>query len=158
MFKPRRSILAVALASSAALMLLPVAGQAAGPTQTLRFFDKAVSITLTRADGAVVKRPPYPEAQPGDVLEVNSLDYRGNHAHHARHFTGSSHLRCIFGTGAPSCESHFAIGGSMLVFTGSPGTVTDGTGIYQDATGRVVSAREIPNTDNTDIVAKLHLR
>jgi hypothetical protein len=156
--KPRRSILSVALASTAAVMLLPVAGQAADRTQTLRFFDKTVSMKLTRADGTVVKRAPFPDAQPGDVLDVNSLDYRGNHVHHARRFAGSSHLRCVFGTGAPSCESHFAIGGSMLVLSGNPGTVTNGTGIYQGATGRVVSAREIRNTDGTDIVARIHLR
>jgi hypothetical protein len=156
--KARRSILSAALASSAALMLLPVTGQAAGHTQTLRFFDKVVSMKLIRADGTVLKQAPFPEAQPGDVLEVNSLDYRGNHAHHARRSTASSHLRCTFGTGAPSCESHFATGGSMLIFTGNPGTVTNGTGIYQGATGRVVSAKQIRNTGNTDIVAKIHLR
>lgn len=156
--KARCSILSVALASSAALMLLPGAGQAAGRTQTLRFFDKPVSTKLIRADGTVVKRAPLPEPQPGDVLEVNSLDYRGDHAHHAKRFTASSHLRCTFGTAAPTCESHFAIGGSMLIFTGNPGTVTNGTGNYEGATGRVVSAKEIGNTNNTDIVAEVHLR
>src|SRR3954451_22200271 len=156
--KARRSIVPVALASTAALMLMPGAGQASGRTQTLRFFDEAVSMKLIRVDGTVVKRAPFPEAQPGDVLEINSLDYRGNHAHHARRFTGSSHLRCTFGTGAPSCESHFAIGGSMLIFTGNPGTVTTGPGIYQAAPGRVVSAKKIGHTNNTDIVAKIHLR
>ena len=81
--KARRSILPVALATSAALMLLPGAGQAAGRTQTLRVFDKAISMKLTHADGTVITRAPFPEPQPGDVLEVNSLDYRGNHAHHS---------------------------------------------------------------------------
>jgi hypothetical protein len=156
--KARRSIFPVALVSSAALMLLPAVGQAAGHTQTLRFFDKAVSMKVTHADGTVVTRGPFPEPQPGDVLEVNSLDYPGTHAHHARRYTATSHLRCTFGTGEPTCESHFAIGGSMLIFSGNPGIVTNGTGIYQGATGRVVSAKEIGNTNNTDIVAKIHLR
>jgi hypothetical protein len=155
--KARRSILLVALVSSTALMFLPGVGQAAGRTQTLRVFDKAVSMKLIHPDGTVVKRAPFPEPQPGDVLEVNSLDYRGDHAHHSKRFVASSHLRCVFGTGAPSCESQVALGNSLLIFTGNPGIVTDGTGIYQGATGRVVSAKEI-GTNNTDIVARIHLR
>jgi hypothetical protein len=156
--KARRSILPVALASTAALMLVPGAGQAAGHTQTLRFFDKPVSMKVIHADGTVVTRAPFPEPQPGDVLEVDSLDYRGNHTRHASRFTASTHLRCVFGAAEPSCESHVALGGSMLIFTGNPGTVTNGTGIYQGATGRVVSAKEIRNTNNTDVVAKIHIR
>ena len=76
-----------------------------------------------------------------------------------KRFTGSTHLRCTFGTGAPICESHAAIGDSMLIFTGNPGRVTNGTGIYQGATGRVVSSKSVPGHDNaSDIVAKIHLR
>jgi hypothetical protein len=147
-----------ALAAACALMLWPGAGQAASHTQTLRFFDKPVSIKVIKADGTVITHAPFPEPGPGDTLEVNSLDYAGNHAHHAKRPTGSAHLRCIFGTGEPDCESHTAIGGSMLIFTGNPGKLTNGTGIYQGATGRVVSAKQVPGTDNaTDVVAKIKL-
>jgi hypothetical protein len=149
--------LPLAIASASAALLLPSAGQAASHTQTLRFFETPVSITLTHPDGTVIRHAPYPEAQPGDTLDVNSLDYSGTHAHHAKRFSGSSHVRCVFGAGEPTCESHVALGGSMLVFTGNPGTVTNGTGIYQGATGRVTSAKELPN-DATDVVAKIHLR
>jgi hypothetical protein len=45
----------------------------------------------------------------------------------------------------------------MLVFTGNPGTVSNGTGIYQGATGRVVSVKELAN-DASDVVAKIRLR
>ena len=62
------------------------------------------------------------------MLDVYSLDYPGNHAHHAKRWTASTHRRCAFGTGEPTCESHVAIGGSMLIFTGNPGTLTSGTG------------------------------
>ena len=74
---------------ASALVLWPGAGQAASRTQTLRFFDKPVSIKLTHADGTVVDHAPYPEAQPGDTLDVNSLDYRGDHAHHAKRSRGA---------------------------------------------------------------------
>ena len=152
-----RSALVLALLSASALMVSPSAGNAAGRVQTLRYFDQPVSMTLTQTDGTVVTHAPFPDPQPGDVLDVDSVDYRGTHAHHAKHFSGSSHLRCVFGTGEPTCESHVAIGGSMLIFTGNPGTVTNGTGIYQGATGRVVSAKQLAH-DATDVVARIHLR
>ena len=145
------------LSAACALALWPGAGQATSRTQTLRFFDKPVSIKLTHADGSVVAPSESTQPQPGDVLDVYSLDYPGNHAHHAKRWTATNHLHCVFGTGEPSCESHVAIGGSMLVFTGNPGTLANGTGIYQGATGRVTSAKEVKD-NATDIVAKIHLR
>jgi hypothetical protein len=147
-----------ALAAVCAVALWPGASNAASRTQTLRFFDKPVSIKLTHPDGTVVDHAPYPDPAPGDTLDVNSLDYKGNHTHHAKRPIGSAHLRCVFGTGEPTCESHTAIGGSMLIFSGNPGTLTNGTGIYQGATGRVISAKEVPGSDNaTDVVAKIQL-
>jgi hypothetical protein len=155
----RRFIVVLLVASAVgAFLLLPALGDAAGRTQTLRFFDKPVSIKLTRADGTVVVRPPYPEAKPGDTLDVLSLDYAGNHAHHARQWTASTHLRCLFRAGPPTCESHVAIGNSLLVFAGNPATLTYGTGIYKGATGRATS-KEVPGTnDASDIVARIQLR
>ena len=87
-----------------------------------------------------------------------SLDYAGDHAHHAKRWTASTHLRCLFRSGAPTCESHFAIGGSLLVFTGNPATLTNGTGIYQGATGRAVASKQVPGTnDASDVVARIQL-
>jgi hypothetical protein len=157
----RRSIIVLPLAalSASAVMLLPGAGQAASRTQTLRFFDKPVSMKLTHADGTVVANPQSVQPQPGDTLDVDSLGYRGNHSHHTKRFTASTHLRCTFGAGAPTCESHVAIGNSMLIFTGDPGTLSNGTGIYQGATGRVVSNKSVRGTANaSDIVVKIQLR
>ena len=69
-------------------------GQAASRTQTLRFFDKPVSITLTHPGGTVVAHAPYPEPRPGDTMDVDSLAYAGTHHHHDKRWIGSSHLRC----------------------------------------------------------------
>lgn len=152
-----RSLVLGACAATASLaVLLPASGLASTQTQTLRFFDKPVSITLTHPNGTVVTRAPYPDAKPGDTLDVNSLDYVGNHTKHAARPMGSSHLRCVFRAGPPTCESHVAIGGSMLVFSGNPGKLTNGTGIYQGATGRVISAKEVGN-DASDVVARIQL-
>src|SRR5206468_96103 len=104
--------------------------------------DKPVATTLTQADGTVVAHAPYPQPRSGDTLDVDSVDYAGNHITHAKRWMGSTHLRCLFRSGAPTCESHVAIGGSLLIFTGNPGRLTNGTGIYQGATGRVISSKE----------------
>jgi len=154
----RPIVLLLAASAASAFLLLPAAGDAASRTQTLRFFDKPVSIKLTRANGTVITRAPYPEARPGDTLDVFSLDYAGDHAKHAKRWTASTHLRCLFRKGAPTCESHVAIGGSLLVFTGNPATLTNGTGIYLGATGRAV-AKEVPGmNDASDVVARIQLR
>jgi len=151
--------IASAIAAIAAAAAIPVglAGAQAsrGKTQTLRVFDKPVAMTLTEPSGKVIGRPPYPQPSAGDVLDVYSLEYRGNHLHHAMHWSMSSHVRCTFGTGAPDCESHIAIGGSLLIFHGNK--LEGGTGAYQGATGRVLSSKAIPGPGNrSDIVARIH--
>ena len=147
------------LVAACALALLPSAGQAASRTQTLRFFDKPVSITLTRPGGTVIDHAPYPQAKPGDVLDVNSVAFAGTHLRHAKKWTASSHLQCTFrAAGPPSCVSHVAIGGSQLVFSGNPGKLVNGTGIYQGATGRTISSKDVPGVDDaSDVVLRIQL-
>jgi hypothetical protein len=141
-----------------ALALWPGAGQAAGKTETLRIFDKPVSMTLTTAEGKVIRHAPYPETKAGDVLDVYALDYRGNHRKHEAHASMSEHLRCTFAAaGPPDCESHVAVGGSLLIFKND--RLVGGTGRYQGATGRVLSNKTVDEQANTsDIVARIHLR
>jgi hypothetical protein len=62
-------------------------------------------------------------------------------------------LRCEFSTGEPDCESQVAIGGSLLIFSGYPGTVTNGTGRYQGATGHVIANK--PVKGGSDVVARV---
>ena len=124
--------------------------------QMLRIYDKPVAITLTDTNGRVTSRPPWPQPKPGDVLDVYALDYAGNHLHHAARWSMSAHLRCTFRPGAPDCESHIAIGGSLLIFHGNK--LVAGTGIYHRATGRVLSNKQVGNADASDIVARIHRR
>ena len=151
-----RTALGAVAAGLCALALWPSAGQATGKTETLRVFDKPVSMTLTHADGTVVRDEPVPEPKAGDVLDVYALDFVGNHRHHEAHASMSEHLRCTFGdAGPPDCESHIAIGGSLLIFRGDK--LVAGTGRYQGATGRVLSNKTIDEKSNTsDIVARIH--
>jgi hypothetical protein len=155
----RRSLITLPLATIAlAALTLTASAAATAKTQTLRFYDKPTSIALTEANGTTVTHPPYPQAQPGDTLDVNSVDYRGDHAHHKQHWSASTHLRCTFAkAGPPTCESHVALGNSLLVFDGNPAKLVDATGVYQGATGRVISSHQL--ADNaSDLVIRIHLR
>jgi hypothetical protein len=153
MYKLKFLAMAVVVAALAASSAIAAGG--AHKTQTLRLFDKPTLMTVTTADGKVIDKPPYPETKPGDVLDIYSLDFAGNHRHHAKHFTASGHLQCVFGTGEPDCVSHTAVGGSLLIFSGNPGTLTAGTGRYAGATGRVISNKDVKG--GSDVVAKIKL-
>jgi hypothetical protein len=151
-----RTLFGALAAGVCAIALWPGSGQAAGTTQTLRVFDKPVSITLTHADGTVVRQPTV-EPKAGDVLDVYALDFVGNHRKHEKRASMSSHLRCTFGNGGPPvCENHVAIGGSLLIFRGDE--VVAGTGRYAHATGRVLSNKVVDERANTsDVVARIRL-
>jgi hypothetical protein len=152
----RLTILVALVATAGASSALAVnAKPTARKTETLRFFAKDVSVTVTQTDGTVIRKPPYPEPKPGDILDVNAVDYVGNHKHHARRWSASHHAHCVATADAPDCESQVAIGGSLLMFDGFPGTLVNGTGRYQGATGRVVSNKDVPG--GSDIVARIRL-
>lgn len=144
------------IAAAAIPVGLAGAHASTGKTQTLRFFDKPVTITLTEPTGKVTSRPPWPQPKPGDILDVYSLDYAGNHIHHAKRWSMSAHLRCTFGTGQPDCESHVATRSSLLIFHGNK--LVGGTGDYEGATGRVLSNTQVGNADASDVVARIHRR
>jgi hypothetical protein len=139
-----------ALASATSSQHSPHA--AAAHTRTLHVYDAPEKVVLTGPNGKVITDPSK-QPGPGDVLDVYSLEYVGNHSHHAAHSSMSAHLRCVFGKGEPTCESDIAIGGSLLVFHGN--TLVGGTGPYAGATGRVLSNQTIGNTNDADIVARI---
>lgn len=146
--------LAVALLASLAIAA-PWAetGQASSKTKILRFFSTPQSFTFTTADGTVTHQPPQGEPQPGDVLEVDSLGFAGDHRRHAKRSTASDYVRCEFrASGAPACEGYAAIGGSLLRFRDT--IVIGGTGRFLGATG---SATNTEVEGGTDSVVKLRL-
>jgi hypothetical protein len=139
---------------TAALTLVPAAS-ASAKTETLRFFSKVDKVTLTHADGTVSQGPPVA----GDRLDVFASDFAGNHKRHAKKATGSEHVVCMFSSAPePDCISHVAIGGSMLIFQGNPGTVIGGAGEYLNATGKVISNKTVGDSNDSDIVAKINVR
>jgi hypothetical protein len=147
-------ILGVVAACSTAV--LSQASGAPGRTETLRYHVKDVSKRLTRADGSVVRRAPFPEPKAGDVLVINSVDYKGDSRHHAASWTASQSRRCTFTNGPPDCSMTVAIGGSLLSFHGDPGTLVNGTGRYEGATGRVTSVKD--TGAGADVVARVKRR
>jgi hypothetical protein len=152
----------VIAASAAALGLAlvaasPPASEAAGKkrkTETLRFFDKPVSFTYTAVDGTVTHQPPAGQPQVGDVFEIDSIGFAGNHRRHAKRPTLSNYLRCGWVDGGePDCYGWVAIGGSMLRFHGNE--IIGGGGRYMGATGRAVKNKEVPG--GSDLVVKVRL-
>jgi hypothetical protein len=149
-------IVAIAVAASLALALAawPAPSEAARKTETIRIFSKVVSFTYTSVDGTVTQGPPAGEPQPGDVFEIDSLDYVGNHTRHAKRATMSDYLRCTFmADGTPDCFGYVAIGGSLLRFHGFD--IIGGTGRYHGATGKTVKNKEVPG--GSDFVIRVRL-
>jgi hypothetical protein len=145
----------IAIAASA-LALVPSTALAAGKTETLRLYSQTQSLVLTHADGTVVDHPPFPDAKPGDRLDIYAVDYKGDHKRHAKTPFASEHVVCTFTTAPePDCVSHVAIGGSLLVFSGSPASVIGGAGRYLGATGRVLYSKEVEG--GSDVVARIRL-
>jgi hypothetical protein len=146
--------LVVAAGAAALVAATPPAGEAAAKTETLRFFDKPVSFTYTAVDGTVTHQPPAGPPQVGDMFEIDSLGFAGNHRRHAKRPTASAYLRCTFAeNGEPDCFSWVAIGGSMLRF--HINEIIGGTGRYLGATGRAVKNKEVPG--GSDVVVKVRL-
>jgi hypothetical protein len=155
MTKPSATALALVVAGASSIAVISQAGGATGKTETLRFHVKDVSAAVTHPDGSVT-RPPSGEPKAGDVLEINSLDYRGNSRHHAKHWSASQVERCEFGDEAPACQITVAIGGSLLILAGNPPKVVNGTGRYQGASGRVLSVKD--TRAGKDVVARVTRR
>ena len=133
--------------------LSPPAGQAAGKTDTLKFFSKPVSFIYTAADGTVTQGPPAGPPKAGDAFEIESLDYAGTHKKHSKRPKGSDYLRCEFnGSPEPDCHGYAAIGGSLLRFHGME--VIGAIGRWKS--GKVISNKEVKG--GSDFVLKLRRR
>ncbi len=148
---PIRTLIGVALAALLLLVALsPPSGQAAGKTETLRFFSKPVSFTYTAADGTVTHRPPAGPPQAGDVLEIDSLDYAGTpqEALQAPEGQRLPALR-VRRQPEPDCHGYAAIGSSLLRFHGMD--VIGAIGRWKS--GKVLSNKEVEG--GSDFVLKL---
>lgn len=147
----------LAIALVASLAIAPAAFAGKRKTETIRAFSKPVSFVYTSVDGTVTTSPPTPPSTPpqaGDMFEISSLGFAGNHRKHAKKATMSDYLRCTFTAELePDCYGYTAIGGSLLRFHGME--LIGGTGRYQGATGKVVVNKEVEG--GSDFVVRVKL-
>jgi hypothetical protein len=143
----------LAIVLVASLAIAPAAF-AKRKTETIRAFSKPVSFVYTSVDGTVTEGPPAARPQAGDMFEISSLDFVGNHKKHAKKATMSDYLRCTFTAALePDCFGYTAVAGSMLRFHGFD--IIGGTGRYQGATGKVILNREVEG--GSDFVVRVRL-
>ncbi len=146
--------LTLAIVLIGALAVAPAAFAGKRKTDTIRAFSMPVSFVYTSVDGTVTPGPPDAPPQAGDVFEISSLDFVGNHKKHARKATMSDYLRCTFTAELePDCFGYTAIGGSLLRFHGME--IIGGTGRYQGATGKVLLNKEVEG--GSDFVVRVKL-
>jgi hypothetical protein len=133
-----------------------VAAPASAKTITLHYFFKTVGVKFTDAAGHTENPRELPG--PGDVGDQVGLGYRGDHNHHAKRWTVSFHVRCVFRSSTRStCDAQIAIGGSMLLANGAhPNfgasgrlTISGGTGVFQRAHGTIAWVTPPKNLDIT---------
>jgi hypothetical protein len=149
-----------------ALATMAVVGApASAETITLHYFFKQVRVRLTDAAGHV--QNPRKRAVAGDLGDQVGLAYVGNHSAHAKRWTASYHLRCVFRRSPrETCDAQIAVGGSMLLANGIHPNLRDnlnrvmingGTGVFQRAHGTLTSVN-IGNTNNSDITVQVKAR
>jgi hypothetical protein len=137
-------------------------------TTTLHFFEKSITQNLTTASGQPVSAQTAPVV--GDHADITMLDYVGNHSHHAKNWTATSHVFCTVTAvtaQGPSftCDGEYAIAGSMIyannfsVNGAAPSNVVQisgGTGYLQGASGTVTSQSYSANSNNSDTTLVIH--
>ena len=141
------------------LALIAAPSGAAGKktkTETLRLFSKVQTFTFTTADGTVSHQPPAGPPHVGDMLEVDSLDFKGDHKRHSKRPIGSDYTHCTFVADSqePDCFGYAALGGSLLRFHGLD--IIGGTGRYEGVTGTMPQNKEVHG--GSDVVMKLRLK
>jgi hypothetical protein len=145
------------LAAAAALLIAALsASTAQAKTETIKVFSKVQDFTFTTAGGSVTHGPPAGPPAAGDVMEITSIDFKGNHKQHARKAFGSDYLRCTFGADPenPDCFGYVALKGGLLRFHGMD--IVGGAGKYLGATGKTVSNKEVPG--GSDFVVRIKTR
>lgn len=122
-------------------------------TELLRIFSKPQNFTYTTADGKVSHHLPAGQPHVGDVLEVDSLDFKGTHKRHSKRPIGSDYTRCAFvvENQDPDCFGYGALGGSILRVHNS--RIVGGTGQYEGVTGTVPKNDEVRG--GSDVVMRL---
>jgi hypothetical protein len=141
-----------------------IAAPASAKTITMHYYFKQVSVRFTNAAGHAQNRHTRPVA--GDMGDLVILAYVGNGNHHAKRWTASAHVGCVFRSSKrATCDAQFAIGGSMLLLNrikinfGANSqrlTINGGTGVFRRAHG-TLTAVTIQHTKNSDVTIRVRI-
>lgn len=160
----RPVVAVIAGAVSLALTTAP----ASAKVITLHFFEKATSFTAVGPDGKPLADNGSGPPPVGTRFSSTSDLYVGNHQHHAKRFSASTHITCTAtGPGVARCDGQIAIGGSMLLLNDAilnfaqSGplriVISAGTGIYKHVHATAVSTDVSPHSHDSDDVITLTL-
>jgi hypothetical protein len=153
------------MAAVALTAMAMIAASASAKTITLYYFFKQVSVRMTDAAGHSLNR--HTRLVRGDQGDLFGVAYLGRGKHHAKRWTASYHLRCVFRTSTRgTCDGQIAIGGSMLLMTigNSPSleaslsriAIKGGTGVFQGAHGTATSVSP-NNTKTSDVTIRVRI-
>lgn len=141
-----------------------IAASASAKTITLHYFFKQVSVKFTNAAGHPKNQNARPVA--GDKGDEVGLGYVGNANHHAKRWTASFHLKCVFRSSTrATCDGQVAVGGSMLLLNGirfNPHggserlTINGGTGAFYRAHGTLTGVN-LSNTNKTGVTIRVRI-
>jgi hypothetical protein len=139
---------AAVLVGACGTFLAVMAGAASAKTITLHFFSKQVYSSFTGPSGQALPQNAPPTL--GDRFAFASDDYAGNHKHHARRPSSSTHVDCVVNSASTAvCDASLALPSGAMLFadswtlnlaTGGPPAVvhlTGGTNQYRHARGTV---------------------
>ena len=153
----------MAATASARTITLHLAATPSAKTITLHYFSTPASLQFL--DGAGHPANPNNPPAAGYVLDINDRDYVGNHTHHAKRWTATDHLRCVFqSANSATCDGQIAIGGSMLLANGihpnlnaNPATyiLNAGTGVFFGAHGTLTTVAVPPSNSSSDFTIKV---
>jgi hypothetical protein len=147
-----------------------LAGAAVTPrakTTTTRYFEKNLVSGFTNSAGVPIAQNAAPAV--GDEFSTSGDLYHGNHSHYGKSLAASDYLHCIFTTLTQSafigkCTGVISINGSLIIsestqnFASSSGPsvypITGGTGVFNQATGRVVTTN-VGKTNNSDFTIEV---
>lgn len=166
MIQLTRRLRPVAAVIAGAVSLALATAPASARTLKLHFFEKTTSFKVLAPDGKPFTGNGSGPPPAGAHFDSTSDLYLGNHKHHAKRFSASSHIACTTtGPGVARCDGQIAIGGSMLLVNNvilnfaQNGplriTLSAGTGIYKHVHGNTVSTDVSKDSHDSDDVLTL---
>jgi hypothetical protein len=159
--RPRTTIAAAA----GAVALFGATAQAAD-AKTIHLFSRTIPTVGGLFDPNDNPLPDNAQPSVGSYFIGADNDYKGNHAQHSKKPVGWDHLDCTLldpATFTVKCDAQIALRRGLIIadrqtvsFAAKKEVfkITAGTGRYRHAKGGTVTARNVGNGDNADLVIR----